>query len=96
MKNQYFSGQKNIFRIWYRILTWECECSQWDFNITERFCWILMGPGSIVMVIKAPEAYSKVMELQNITTVYNNKGSRFDMENERGIFILTVLKKILD
>ena len=55
-----------------------------------------MGPGSIVMVIKAPEAYSKVMELQNITTVYNNKGSRFDMENERGIFILTVLKKILD
>ena len=34
--------------------------------------------------------------LENITTVYKNKGSRFDMNNDRGIFILTVFKKILD
>ena len=34
--------------------------------------------------------------LENITTIYKNKGSRFDMDNDRGIFILTVLKKILD
>ena len=36
------------------------------------------------------------MLLENITTIYKNKGSRFDMKNDRGIFILTVLKKILD
>ena len=36
------------------------------------------------------------MNLQNITSIYKSKGSRLDMNNERGIFILTVLKKILD
>ena len=36
------------------------------------------------------------MNLQNITSIYKSKGSRMDMNNERGIFILTVLKKILD
>ena len=34
--------------------------------------------------------------LENITTVYKNRGSRFDMNNDRGIFILTVFKQILD
>ena len=33
---------------------------------------------------------------QNITTIFKNKGSRQDMENDRGIFILSALKKILD
>ena len=33
---------------------------------------------------------------ENISTIYKNKGSRLDMENDRGIFILTALKKILD
>ena len=33
---------------------------------------------------------------QNITTIFKNKGSRQDMDNDRGIFILTVFKKILD
>ena len=37
-----------------------------------------------------------MMELSNITTLYKNKGSRFEMNNECGIFILTVLRKILD
>ena len=36
------------------------------------------------------------MALSNITTIYKSKGSRFDLNNDRGIFILTVLKKILD
>ena len=36
------------------------------------------------------------MLVENITTIFKNKGSRFDMDNDRGIFILTVLKKILD
>ena len=36
------------------------------------------------------------MNSQNITSIYKSKGSRMDMNNERGIFILTTLKKILD
>ena len=33
---------------------------------------------------------------ENITTIFKNKGSRMDMNNDRGIFLLTTLKKILD
>ena len=36
------------------------------------------------------------MNLGNISSIYKKKGSRLEMSNERGIFILTVLKKILD
>ena len=36
------------------------------------------------------------MTLANISILYKNRGSKFDMENQRGIFILTVLKKISD
>ena len=33
---------------------------------------------------------------QNITSIFKNKGSRLDLKNDRGIFILTSLRKILD
>jgi hypothetical protein len=33
------------------------------------------------------------MLLENITTVFQNKGSRFDMNNDRGIVILTLFKR---
>ena len=36
------------------------------------------------------------MTKQNICTIFKNKGSRFDMKNDRGIFILTTLRKIID
>ena len=36
------------------------------------------------------------MTLSNISSIYKNKGSRMDLENDRGIFILTTMKKILD
>ena len=36
------------------------------------------------------------MSLSNVTSIYKNKGSRLLLENDRGIFIQTVLKKILD
>ena len=36
------------------------------------------------------------MQLSNITTLFKNKGSRFDLNNERGIFILTVFRKFFD
>ena len=32
----------------------------------------------------------------NITSIYKNKGSRTNLENDRGIFILPTTKKILD
>ena len=34
--------------------------------------------------------------LSNITTIYKNKGSRLDLENDRGIFIISTIKKILN
>ena len=36
------------------------------------------------------------MTLSNITSIFKNKGSRTDLENDRGIFVQTLLKKILD
>ena len=36
------------------------------------------------------------IQLANITTIYKNKGSRQDLQNDRGIFILTVIRKIID
>ena len=46
--------------------------------------------------IKQKMVVPSMMQFANITSLYKNKGSRLDMDNERGIFILTVLRKILD
>ena len=46
--------------------------------------------------IKDNQYVPEFMNLQNITSIYKSKGSRLDMNNERGIFILTTMKKILD
>lgn len=32
----------------------------------------------------------------NITTIYKSKGSRLSLESDRGIFVLSVLKRIID
>lgn len=36
------------------------------------------------------------MSYANITSIYKKKGSMYSLENDRGIFILTVIKKITD
>ena len=36
------------------------------------------------------------VEMANITTIFKKKGSKFDLENDRGIFGLSVYKKIID
>ena len=36
------------------------------------------------------------MKLSNVTSIWKKKGSRMDMSNERGIFVLTTVRKILD
>ena len=46
--------------------------------------------------VKLEMEFPDFMQQYNISTLYKNKGSRFEMENERGIFILTVLRKIFD
>ena len=37
-----------------------------------------------------------LVQLANITTIFKNKGSRLDMANDRGIFILSIFRKIVD
>ena len=46
--------------------------------------------------IKAHQLIPTFMSFSNITSIFKNKGSRLEMKNERGIFILNVLKKIID
>ena len=36
------------------------------------------------------------MELTNITSIYKNKGSRQDLDNDRGVFTVTCLRTIVD
>ena len=45
---------------------------------------------------KANQSIPQYMKLSNITSIYKNKGSRLCLENDRGIFIQTTLRKILD
>ena len=37
-----------------------------------------------------------LVQLANITTIFKNKGSRLDLANDRGIFILSIFRKITD
>ena len=46
--------------------------------------------------IKENQVIPPIMTLSNISTIFKNKGSRLELDNDRGIFILTVMKKILD
>ena len=45
---------------------------------------------------KSNQLIPEFMDLSNITTLYKQKGSRLSLNSERGIFILTSLKRILD
>ena len=58
-------------------------------DLKEALLLLLYGP-------KTEQFIPMFMSLYNITSIHKNKGSRFDLENDQGIFILTVLKKILD
>ena len=46
--------------------------------------------------IKAELFIPEQLKLANITTIYKNKGSRLDLKNDRGIFILSIFRKTLD
>ena len=51
---------------------------------------------SLINGIKANQYVPEFMNLADISSIFKNKGSRMDLKNDRGIFILTVIKKILD
>ena len=51
---------------------------------------------SLMNTVKTQLVVPYNMQLCNITTIYKSKGSRLDMSSDRGIFILPVLRKILD
>ena len=46
--------------------------------------------------IKKHKLVPGFMTLEDIISLFKNKGSRYNLENDRGIFILTVMKKIVD
>ena len=51
---------------------------------------------SLMNAIKQSLVIPRQMKLSNITSIWKKKGSRMDMSNERGIFVLTAVRKILD
>ena len=51
---------------------------------------------SLLNGIKAELFIPALLQLANITTIYKNKGSRQDMKNDRGIFILSIFRKLVD
>ena len=46
--------------------------------------------------IKENQSIPKYMDLSNITTIFKQNGSKLSLDSERGIFILTSFKRILD
>ena len=51
---------------------------------------------SLLNHVKFELCVPRNMELSDITSIFKNKGSRLELKNDSGIFVLTVLRKILD
>ena len=51
---------------------------------------------SLMNKVKETLEIPRYMQLSNITSIWKKKGSRLDMSNDRGIFVLTTVRKILD
>ena len=47
-------------------------------------------------LVKNEHNVPSLLKFANITAIYKNKGSRFDLENDRFIFQLGVLRSIID
>ena len=46
--------------------------------------------------VKSEFCLPKFLQFANITTIYKKKGSRQDLNNDRGIFVVSVMRMILD
>ena len=70
--------------------------------ISEIFKPGVMGDGmkwSILDMMNNIKAHMFIptnMQLANITTIYKSRGSRLELVNDRGIFLLTIFRKTLD
>ena len=51
---------------------------------------------SLMNQVKQTMKIPRSMQISNITSIWKKKGSQQDMSNERGIFVLTAVRKILD
>ena len=47
-------------------------------------------------LIKKEQVIPSLLRSPNITSIYKNKGAKDDLDNERGIFVLSVVRSILD
>ena len=45
--------------------------------------------------VKDSQIIPTLFQMKNISTIYKNKGSRLELENDRGVFTSTVLNTIL-
>ena len=55
-----------------------------------------LGILSLFNCNKQEQKLPKFIQFANITTIFKKKGSRQDMNNDRGIFVVSVLRMILD
>ena len=47
-------------------------------------------------LIKKKQVYPEILKPSNISSFYKNKGSKIDLNNERGVFVVVKLRSILD
>lgn len=47
-------------------------------------------------LIKKKQEYPEILKVSNISSFYKNKGSKSDLNNDRGVFIVVKLRSILD
>ena len=47
-------------------------------------------------LIKKKQIYPDFLKPSNISSFYKNKGSKSDLNNERGVFVVVKLRSILD
>ena len=51
---------------------------------------------SLFNSIKEHQCIPQALQFANISTIFKNKGSKQDLDNDRGIFLVSVLRMILD
>ena len=57
---------------------------------------LMMAIEKLVNGIKEEDYIPKYMTHASVTSIHKNKGSKSDLENDRGIFLLTTFKKVLE
>ena len=51
---------------------------------------------SVFSQIKRDKNIPNALKYANITSLFKNKGSRLNLENDRGIFVVSAMRMILD